>query len=132
MYLNIAFQSQFFIDSKTIRSIGGKGGNGCISFLRLWCNENAGPDGGDGGNGGHVVFQASNDVKDLNHMTAILRGEDGVNGQTKDCHGKNANHTIIKVPLGTIIKNHLGKVRLASPYLLKIYNIVIILILGCW
>ena len=36
---------------------GGSGGNGCMSFLRLFANEWAGPDGGDGGSGGHVVFQ---------------------------------------------------------------------------
>lgn len=28
-----------------------------MSFLRLWVNDRAGPDGGDGGNGGHVIFQ---------------------------------------------------------------------------
>ena len=36
---------------------GGSGGNGCMSFLRMFANEWAGPDGGDGGNGGHVIFQ---------------------------------------------------------------------------
>lgn len=42
-----------------MRAIGGKGGDGAISFLQLWSNETAGPDGGDGGNGGHVVFKVS-------------------------------------------------------------------------
>lgn len=42
---------------RRIRAIGGKGGDGCISFLRLWVNDNAGPDGGDGGHGGHVLIQ---------------------------------------------------------------------------
>lgn len=42
-----------------VRAIGGKGGDGAISFLHLWANDTAGPDGGDGGNGGHVVFQVS-------------------------------------------------------------------------
>jgi len=36
---------------------GGHGGNGCMSFMSLFANEWAGPDGGDGGNGGHVLFQ---------------------------------------------------------------------------
>lgn len=39
------------MDLKNIRTIGGRGGDGCISFLSLFANENAGPDGGDGGNG---------------------------------------------------------------------------------
>lgn len=76
---------------------------------RLWCNENAGPDGADGGNGAHIVFQASNDVKDFNHLTAVLKGEDGQKGSNKDCHGKNASHRIVKVPIGTIVKNNTGK-----------------------
>lgn len=42
---------------KTMRAVGGKGGDGCISFLQLWANENAGPDGGHGGNGGHVILK---------------------------------------------------------------------------
>lgn len=40
-----------------MRTVGGKGGDGAISFLQLFANEFAGPDGGDGGNGGHVVFE---------------------------------------------------------------------------
>ncbi|XP_050101084.1 mitochondrial ribosome-associated GTPase 2 [Anopheles aquasalis] len=102
--------TQYFVDSRSIRAIGGNGGDGCISFLRLWCNENAGPDGGDGGNGGHVVLQATQDVRDFNHITTQLRADSGEKGATKDCHGRNANHTVVKVPLGTIIKNEQGKV----------------------
>jgi GTPase involved in cell partitioning and DNA repair len=53
------FQSQHFVDARRVRVIGGKGGDGAVSFLQLWSNETAGPDGGDGGNGGHVVFKVS-------------------------------------------------------------------------
>jgi GTPase involved in cell partitioning and DNA repair len=53
------FQPQHFVDARRVRAIGGKGGDGAISFLQLWSNETAGPDGGDGGNGGHVVFKVS-------------------------------------------------------------------------
>ena len=45
------------MDFKRIRSFGGNGGNGCLSFLSVFKNEFAGPDGGDGGNGGDVLFQ---------------------------------------------------------------------------
>lgn len=48
---------QYYVDSYRIRAVGGSGGNGCISFLSVWCKDRAGPDGGDGGNGGHVIFQ---------------------------------------------------------------------------
>lgn len=40
----------------------------------------------------------------------MLSGEDGEKGANKDCHGKNAAHTIVKVPVGTIVKNHSGQV----------------------
>lgn len=76
----------------------------------LWCNENAGPDGGDGGNGAHVVFVATKDVNDFAHMTSVLKGENGEKGGNKDCHGKNADHQIVKVPVGTIVKNISGRV----------------------
>lgn len=68
---------------KTIRASGGKGGDGCISFLHLWANEFAGPDGGDGGNGGHVILKSSNDIRDLGHVESILEGEDGERGINK-------------------------------------------------
>lgn len=89
---------------------GGNGGNGNISFLQLWANEKAGPDGGDGGNGGHVILEASYDVNSFNHVTSILRAEEGENGASKDCHGANAKHTVIRVPVGTIIKNEENKI----------------------
>lgn len=43
-------------------------------------------------------------------MASVLKGENGGKGATKDCCGKNANHLIIKVPIGTIIRNSLGKI----------------------
>ncbi|KAH8355867.1 hypothetical protein KR200_010909 [Drosophila serrata] len=101
-------EAQYFSDAKRVRAIGGKGGDGCVSFLQLWCNERAGPDGGDGGHGGHVVFQASNDVRNFNHVDSVLKAEEGERGNAKDCHGKNAKHTVIKVPIGTIIRNAQG------------------------
>lgn len=53
----LLLQAKDFIDSRVVRTTGGCGGDGCISFLHLFRNENAGPDGGDGGNGGHVIFK---------------------------------------------------------------------------
>lgn len=77
-----------------------------MSFMRLWCNENAGPDGGDGGHGGHVIFQATSNVKDLAHIsTNIIKADYGVNGSARNCHGKNADHKILNVPVGTLFKN---------------------------
>lgn len=99
-----------FLDVKHVRVFGGKGGDGCVSFLSVWCNENAGPDGGDGGNGGHVVFKSSYEVNNLSRLLSLIRGDEGEKGYPKNCHGKNASHNIVPVPVGTIIKNRNGKI----------------------
>ncbi|XP_005188660.1 mitochondrial ribosome-associated GTPase 2 [Musca domestica] len=104
------YQHQNFSDIKMIRTVGGKGGDGCISFLQLWCNERAGPDGGDGGNGGHIIFEASSNVSNLYHISNKIYGDEGQKGTDKNCHGKNAKHTIVKVPIGTIIRNEKGEI----------------------
>uniref|UniRef100_A0A1B6C4I3 OBG-type G domain-containing protein n=1 Tax=Clastoptera arizonana TaxID=38151 RepID=A0A1B6C4I3_9HEMI len=94
-----------FVDMKSVRAIGGSGGDGCISLLQAWSNEKAGPDGGDGGSGGHVIFEASYQVNCLNHVHAVIAADNGEKGYNKDCFGKNASHTVVKVPVGTILRN---------------------------
>lgn len=101
---------QYYIDSCRVRAVGGRGGDGCISFLSLWCKEHAGPDGGDGGHGGHVIFEASHSVKSLNHCASIIQAKNGEKGYTQDCNGKNAQHVVIPVPIGTIIRDEYNKV----------------------
>lgn len=54
-----------------MRTTGGTGGDGSVSFLKAWCNEQAGPDGGDGGSGGHVLFHCTKEVKSLSHVHSI-------------------------------------------------------------
>ncbi|XP_043514552.1 mitochondrial ribosome-associated GTPase 2 isoform X1 [Frieseomelitta varia] len=98
------------IDLKQVRVIGGNGGDGEISFLQLWSNENAGPDGGDGGHGGHVIFETSSNVNDLSHISSVIMAENGEKGYNKSCFGKNAEHAIIHVPVGTIIRSMKGSI----------------------
>ncbi|EZA48319.1 GTP-binding protein [Ooceraea biroi] len=101
---------QHFVDIKQVKTIGGNGGDGQISFLRLWVNDRAGPDGGDGGNGGHVIFEASSNVKDLKHVQPIITAKDGENGLGDECFGKNAPHNTVQVPIGTIVRHVDGKI----------------------
>jgi len=98
------------VDEKTVRAIGGRGGDGRVSFMKLFGNENAGPDGGDGGNGGHVVFRASENVTGLGHVAVELRAAAGERGYNKDCHGKCAGHEYVDVPVGTVVKDGAGRV----------------------
>lgn len=53
---------------------------------------------------------ATKDCNDFNSLTSILTANPGDKGANKDCHGKNANHMIVKVPHGTIIRNSTGQV----------------------
>uniref|UniRef100_A0A131XEY4 Putative mitochondrial ribosome-associated gtpase 2 n=1 Tax=Hyalomma excavatum TaxID=257692 RepID=A0A131XEY4_9ACAR len=94
-----------FVDWKRVKVIGGPGGDGCISFMKLFCNPNAGPDGGDGGNGGHVIFEASSNVKSLEHVSSTIFGNAGLRGFGRDMHGRCGEHTVIPVPLGTVVCN---------------------------
>lgn len=41
----------------------------------------------------------------MSHVNSIVEAENGENGASKDCFGKNANHSVIYVPEGTIIRD---------------------------
>lgn len=92
-----------FIDSLRIKFEGGKGGDGCISMLHEWCREFGGPDGGNGGNGGHIVLRADSKTKSLNGLAAKYKGLPGSSGKGKNLYGKNADHTFVNVPIGTLV-----------------------------
>ncbi|CAH8620517.1 unnamed protein product [Heterobilharzia americana] len=92
-----------FISSKRVVVKAGDGGNGCIAFRRIFCNPHAGPSGGDGGNGAHVIFRADESTSDLSNVPTVIKGQNGASGSMNDCHGENADHVYVKVPLGTQI-----------------------------
>lgn len=56
------------------------------------------------------MLQTSLYVKDLSHINSVLKAEDGEKGYNKSCFGKNAKHTIVPVPIGTIIRNMKGNI----------------------
>lgn len=95
-----------FVDHVKITCKSGNGGNGSMSFHREKFVLNGGPDGGDGGNGGNVCFYA-----DLNMHTLLdfrfkskYTAENGVDGAAGNCTGKRGEDLIIKVPVGTVIR----------------------------
>lgn len=95
-----------FADSAKITIKSGKGGDGHVSFRREKYVPNGGPDGGDGGRGGDVVFvvdEGLNTLTDYRHKRKFV-AESGEQGGKRNCHGKNGEDLILKVPLGTVIK----------------------------
>ena len=89
-----------FVDETSIHVKAGDGGHGCIAFLREKFRPHGGPCGGDGGKGGDVIFLSDSQLSTLqdiskNHHYKAKRGE---HGKGKNCHGKNGDDLIIKIP----------------------------------
>jgi len=55
-------------------------------------------------------MQTTSNIKDLRHIDSVIRAEDGEKGYSKDCFGKNAEHNIVQVPVGTIVRDVEGKI----------------------
>lgn len=66
-----------------------------------------GPFGGNGGRGGHIYFEATRDLNTLIdfRFKKRIEGRHGEKGRTKSMHGKNAEDTVVRVPIGTLIKD---------------------------
>ncbi len=97
-----------FIDYAKIKVRAGDGGSGCSSFRREKYVPYGGPDGGDGGKGGDIII-----MTDINIATLIdfkykrsYKAERGQHGMGKNKYGKNGKDIIIKVPIGTVIKEN--------------------------
>ena len=96
-----------FIDIATIWLHAGKGGDGAVSFHREKFVAAGGPDGGDGGRGGDIIFVVDDHLStlmDFRYKRKYVAPEGGKGGASL-CHGKNAENLVIKVPLGTVIKD---------------------------
>jgi len=97
-----------FVDETNLCARGGDGGAGCVSFRREAHVPLGGPNGGDGGSGGSVWLEADSNVASLlafrDHPHRIA--ESGSHGQGSGKHGRTAADLVVKVPEGTVIKDH--------------------------
>ena len=96
-----------FADRAKIIIKSGKGGDGHVSFRREKYVPDGGPDGGDGGKGGDVIFEVDeglNTLTDYRHRRKFA-ATPGEQGGKRNCHGRNGEDLILKVPEGTIIKD---------------------------
>lgn len=94
-----------FADRARIIIKSGRGGDGHVSFRREKYVPNGGPDGGDGGKGGDVIFEVDpgvNTLADYRHRRKFA-ATPGEEGKKKNCHGKNGEDIILKVPEGTVV-----------------------------
>ncbi|TXI16892.1 MAG: GTPase ObgE [Nitrosomonas sp.] len=96
-----------FIDEAIIQVIAGKGGDGVASFRREKYIPRGGPDGGDGGRGGSIFALADRNINTLidYRFSRIYRAKNGHNGQGSDRYGKSAEDIVLRMPVGTLIKN---------------------------
>ena len=102
-----------FVDYAKIIIKSGDGGNGAATFRREKYVAAGGPDGGDGGRGGDIYFEVdpnANTLIDFRY-TKRFKAENGQNGSGAHKFGRSGQDCIVKVPLGTIVKDvETGKV----------------------
>lgn len=96
-----------FIDTAKIYVKSGSGGRGCSSFYRDKYTRNGIPDGGDGGKGSDIIVKADRNLYTLldfryNRHFYGLHGKHGSGNRKK---GKDSPAVVIRVPLGTTIKD---------------------------
>jgi len=95
------------IDQVEIEVLSGDGGNGAVMWRKEKYEPMGGPYGGNGGRGGSVYLEATNDLSTLVdfRFKQKFEAQPGVKGANKNCHGKAGNDIIIKVPVGTVVKD---------------------------
>jgi len=96
-----------FVDHAHIIVKAGDGGRGSSAFAQPPYTRTPFPDGGDGGDGGDVVVQADSNVATLldfqfrHEFKAARGGHGGSNRKT----GKRGGPCVIRVPVGTVIRD---------------------------
>lgn len=97
-----------FVDEARIFIKAGDGGKGCESFHREKYARYPKPDGGDGGKGGDVVFIADKGIQtllDYRYKQHYKAGKGG-HGGSKGKKGRTGKHSVLRVPMGTIIREY--------------------------
>lgn len=105
-----------FKDSARIFVKAGNGGNGMVSFHREKYIAAGGPDGGDGGKGGDVIFVVDEGINTLIDFRykKNFKAQPGQDGGGANCSGKNGEDLLIKVPVGTIVKDEASGIVLVD------------------
>ena len=96
-----------FVDKVNITVRAGNGGNGVVSFHREKYITNGGPDGGDGGRGGDIILKADPNMSTLMDFRYKRKyvAQNGSDGMGKRCSGKDGESLVIRVPVGTLVRD---------------------------
>lgn len=96
-----------FVDEVIIKVKAGNGGDGCTAFRREKYIPDGGPFGGNGGRGANIIFETDLGLRTLLDLRyqKLIRAPKGANGEGKNKNGKGESDVIIKVPLGTTVKD---------------------------
>ena len=105
-----------FIDKARIYVEAGNGGDGMSSFRREKFVEKGGPNGGNGGRGGNVILRADislNTLIDFRYKRKFI-AKRGDNGGVSNMTGHRGEDVIIKVPLGTVVRDDETNIMIAD------------------
>ncbi|CAE7204009.1 unnamed protein product [Rhizoctonia solani] len=97
-------QSGNFLDHIIVQARGGKGGDGCVAFHREKFKPFGPPSGGNGARGGDVYILPTPNLTSLASVTRRARAGAGSHGQGDWKHGRKGEDLIIRVPLGTVVR----------------------------
>lgn len=105
-----------FIDKAHIYLKAGNGGNGAVAFRREVYVPAGGPNGGDGGHGGNIIFEVDTNMRTLMDFKYQRKysAEHGGNGKGSNMHGKTGEDLILKVPVGTVVRDEKTNLVLAD------------------
>ena len=97
-----------FVDEARIFVKAGDGGKGCESFFRDKHMRYPRPDGGDGGKGGDIIFTSDKGLKTLLdfRFKQHYKAQRGGHASSKGKKGKTGVDCVLRVPVGTILKDH--------------------------
>ena len=96
-----------FVDYTEIQVVAGTGGSGAEAFLREMGVPLGGPAGGDGGRGGDVILRADPQLWTLLDFRyqQHYRAERGQHGQGKTRTGRDGEDLVLRVPVGTVVRD---------------------------
>ncbi len=96
-----------FYDYAKVNVKAGDGGNGIVAFRREKYVPKGGPAGGDGGKGGSIILRADEGLRtliDFRYQTHY-KGKRGDHGSGAKQHGRGADDIVLRVPVGTVVRD---------------------------